>query len=214
MRGCISTDAHVAIAGFAMRTSTRIKRCVQTVPLASVIDANLPCKGAVCGVSIEMRKGEGRMSDLFGGLGGLMKGLSGFMPQDDPDVKLMMAGSEVSDLQKQETELYAQIGKQALAQGHMQFPELEKRLHLVQENLSAAQAKLQSAQADKEEKDLARRAEEEARLCPDCNNMNPEGIKFCQECGTRLGGQKCAGCGASLSPGIRFCGECGAEQEG
>lgn len=154
------------------------------------------------------------MSDLFGGFGGLMKGLSGFLPPDDPDVALMVAGSEVSDLQKQENELYAQIGKQALAEGRAQFPELQKKLLLVQENLSAAQAKLQSVQADKEKKDCARRTEEEARLCPDCNNMNPEGVKFCQECGAKLGAQKCAGCGASLSPGTRFCGECGAKQEG
>ena len=28
-------------------------------------------------------------NDLFGNLGGLMRGLSGFMPQDDPGVKLM-----------------------------------------------------------------------------------------------------------------------------
>ncbi len=150
------------------------------------------------------------MNDLFGGLGGLMKGLSGFMPQDDPDVALMMAGSEVSELQKQENELYALIGKQALAQGLVQFPELEKKLQLVQENLSVAKARLQSAQAEKEAKDSARRAEEEARLCPNCNSMNPEGVKFCQECGVKLGAQKCAQCGAPLLPGTRFCGECGA----
>lgn len=154
------------------------------------------------------------MSDLFGGLGGLMKGLSGFMPQDDPDVVLMLAGSELNELQKQETELYAQIGKQALAEGRVQFPELQNKLRLVQENLSAAQARLQSVQADKEKKDSARREEEESRLCPDCNNMNPEGVKFCQECGAKLGVGQCAGCGASLSPGVRFCGECGQGQEG
>lgn len=153
------------------------------------------------------------MSDLFGGLGGLMKGLSGFMPQDDPDVRLMLAQSEVSDLRKRETELYAQIGKQALAEGHVRFPEVENSLRLVQQNLSAAQSKLQRARADKAEKDHTRRVEEEARLCPDCNNMNPEGVKFCQECGTKLGAQKCTGCGASLFPGTRFCGECGQGQE-
>ena len=154
------------------------------------------------------------MSDLLGGLGGLIKGFSGFMPQDDPDVALMVAGSEVSVLEKQETELYAQIGKQALAQGHVRFPELEQKLSLVRKNLSAAQAKLQSAQADKEKKDATRRAEEEARRCPDCNNMNPENVRFCQECGTKLGVQKCGQCGATLSPGTRFCGACGARQEG
>ncbi|WP_312613342.1 hypothetical protein [Oscillibacter sp.] len=45
-------------------------------------------------------------NDLFGGL---MKGLSGFMPQDDPDVKLMSAQSDLSDLQQQETAIYADI---------------------------------------------------------------------------------------------------------
>jgi len=153
------------------------------------------------------------MNNLFSGFGGLMKGLSGFMPQDDPDVALMVASSEVSELQKQENELYAQIGKQALAEGRVHFPELQKKLSLVQENLSVAQAKLQNAQAEKEKKDCARRAEEEARLCPDCSCMNPEGVKFCRECGAKLGAQKCAECGAPLSPGHRFCGECGAKQE-
>jgi hypothetical protein len=79
-------------------------------------------------------------NDLFGGLGGLMKGLSGFMPQDDPDVKLMNTQSELNDLQNQETALYAEIGRQSLAKGSGQFPELEGRLKLVQANLTEAQA--------------------------------------------------------------------------
>ena len=41
-------------------------------------------------------------NDLFGGLSGLMKGLSGFMPQDDPNVMMMNAQNEVSDLMTQE----------------------------------------------------------------------------------------------------------------
>ena len=154
------------------------------------------------------------MSDLFSGFGSLVRGFSGFMPQDDPDVKLMLAQSEISDLQSRETELYAEIGKQALAEGYVRFPELEDSLRLVQQNLSAAQRKLQSAQTDKAEKDRAQRAGEEARLCPDCNHMNPEGVKFCQECGAKLGAGSCAGCGSPLTPGTRFCGECGHRQEG
>lgn len=58
------------------------------------------------------------MSDFFGGL---MKGQSGFMPQDDPDVKV----TELNDLQKKEAELYMQIGKQALELEQGRFPELE-----------------------------------------------------------------------------------------
>lgn len=154
------------------------------------------------------------MSDLFSGFGGLMKGLSGFMPQDDPDIKLMTAQSDVSDLQKQETELYAQIGRQALAQGSVQSPELESRLHLVQQNLLTVQERLKSVQSEKEAKESARRVEDEKSTCPSCGNRNPDGVKFCQECGAKLGAVHCHRCRAALAPGTRFCGECGAKQEG
>lgn len=144
----------------------------------------------------------------------MLKGLSGFMPQDDPDVRLFAAQSELSELQKQELALYAQIGRQALAQGGGQFPELESRLSLVQENLSAAQARLQSVQAEKEAAEAATRAKEESQTCASCGNVNPEGVRFCQECGAKLGASECSACGAPLPPGTRFCGECGARQEG
>jgi DNA repair exonuclease SbcCD ATPase subunit len=152
------------------------------------------------------------MSDLFSGFGGLIKGLSGFMPQDDPNVKMMTAQSELSDLQKQETELYAEIGKKALSAGG-QFPDLENKLKLVQANIAEAERKLNSAKAEKEAQDSVRRAEEEALTCPSCGTISPKGVKFCQECGTKLGTPKCSQCGASLTPGTRFCGECGAKQE-
>lgn len=153
------------------------------------------------------------MSDLLGGLSGLMKGLSGFMPQDDPDVKVMTAQSELSDLQKQETELYAQIGKQALAKGRDQFPELENRLRLVQENLAVAEEKLKSAKLEKDAKEAAQRVDDAKRTCPACGCRNADDSRFCQECGHKLGGVQCHQCGAALAPGTRFCGSCGAKQE-
>ncbi|CFX17764.1 Double zinc ribbon [Syntrophomonas zehnderi OL-4] len=156
------------------------------------------------------------MADLFSGLGNfgnLMKGLSSFMPQDDPDVKLMTAQSDVSDLQRQETELYAQIGKQALAKDSGQYPELERKLRLVQENLIEAQTRMKNAQAEKDAMEAARRAGDDARTCPSCGTINPDGTKFCQDCGAKLGAVKCRKCGAALASGTRFCGECGAKQE-
>lgn len=153
------------------------------------------------------------MSDLFSGFGGLMKGLSGFMPQDDPDVKVMTAQSEISDLKKQETELYAQIGRQVLAKGDVQFPELESKLRLVHENMSVAQEKLKNAQTEKDAREAAKRAEDEKLTCPQCGSRNPDDTKFCQECGAKLGAMKCRGCGVELAPGTRFCGECGTRVE-
>jgi len=44
--------------------------------------------------------------------------------------------------------------------------------------------------------------------CPGCQSENPEGMKFCVECGKKLE-IKCPKCGFSNSPTFKFCGECG-----
>ncbi len=155
-------------------------------------------------------------NDILGGLSGLMKGLSGFMPQDDPAVKLMNAQNDVKSLKKQEEELYAEIGRQAaLTYGLDTFGDAATKLRLVQANLTDAQAKLNAAKSEQETKAAAEKAAKDASTCPSCGHENPEGVKFCQECGTKLGGtakKHCTSCGAELTPGIRFCGECGARQ--
>ncbi len=44
--------------------------------------------------------------------------------------------------------------------------------------------------------------------CPSCGHANPEGSRFCLECGHGLG-LACASCGAELPPDARFCNQCG-----
>jgi predicted ATPase/class 3 adenylate cyclase len=44
--------------------------------------------------------------------------------------------------------------------------------------------------------------------CPSCGFENPEGLKFCNECGTPLQ-MPCAQCGFANQPQAKFCGECG-----
>lgn len=46
-------------------------------------------------------------------------------------------------------------------------------------------------------------------VCASCGSSNPPGLKFCEQCGTRLSAA-CAVCGSPLGPAARFCGECGA----
>ena len=157
------------------------------------------------------------MSDLLSGLGGLVKGLTSIMPQDDPNTQFLKTQSEVSDLQKQENDLYIEIGKAAVAQyGLESFGEAADRMKLIKANLSAAQAKLQEAQSAKEQKEKAEKEALAGRTCPGCGHENPEGIKFCQECGGKLGVAKttCPACGAENPTGTRFCGGCGARLEG
>jgi len=44
--------------------------------------------------------------------------------------------------------------------------------------------------------------------CPECNTENPEGKKFCRECGARFS-LACPKCAAEIFPDDKFCGECG-----
>lgn len=174
-------------------------------------------------------------NNLFGNLesslGGLVKGLSTLMPQDDPAVKELNAQTAVSDLKAKENNIYAEIGRKAVAlYGAEAFGELAGTLAATQTELVAAeeayaalkQAREEAeaaAKAEAEAKRLAEEAETEARrkameafTCPSCGHENPEGAKFCHECGTKLGKTFCVTCGAELKPGMKFCGECGAKQ--
>src|SRR5215471_7296848 len=44
--------------------------------------------------------------------------------------------------------------------------------------------------------------------CTSCGFENPEGTKFCGECGRSLM-NRCPSCGAENLPQFKFCGECG-----
>jgi TOMM system kinase/cyclase fusion protein len=44
--------------------------------------------------------------------------------------------------------------------------------------------------------------------CPSCRFDNPEGTKFCEECGAKLV-RACPSCGHEVRPTAKFCGECG-----
>src|SRR5215475_9000894 len=45
--------------------------------------------------------------------------------------------------------------------------------------------------------------------CPSCGAANPDGKKFCGDCGTPLP-MRCSACGAANPPGKKFCGDCGS----
>ena len=46
--------------------------------------------------------------------------------------------------------------------------------------------------------------------CPKCQFENPEGRKFCNQCGNKLE-VSCPKCGDTNPPGSKFCGECGSK---
>jgi class 3 adenylate cyclase/tetratricopeptide (TPR) repeat protein len=48
--------------------------------------------------------------------------------------------------------------------------------------------------------------------CPGCSAEQPDGARFCADCGTALAAPACSECGAELLPGARFCSTCGTAQ--
>ena len=46
-------------------------------------------------------------------------------------------------------------------------------------------------------------------LCPKCKTENPEGLKFCNECGAPFK-TLCGSCGFENATAAKFCGQCGA----
>ncbi|MEJ2587074.1 MAG: zinc ribbon domain-containing protein [Deltaproteobacteria bacterium] len=47
--------------------------------------------------------------------------------------------------------------------------------------------------------------------CPKCRFDNPEGMKFCGECGAKIE-RICDKCGFANPPTFKFCDECGQER--
>ena len=102
--------------------------------------------------------------DLGSSLGGLMKGFSALMPQDDPAVKEMNAQSKVADLKKKESEIYEQIGRQAMENyGAEAFAELAVTLEANKTELAAAEEALAMLVKEREEREAAAKAEAEAK---------------------------------------------------
>ena len=113
---------------------------------------------------------------------GIVKGVAGLMPQDDPDVKIFNAQSELKDFSKKEETIYARLGKQVYeTDGGESYPEIKAELDLLAANRQAAEGRLKAAREEKaareraEAKAAARReAEEVARSCPNCGAYNPD----------------------------------------
>lgn len=152
-------------------------------------------------------------NDLFGGI---MKGIGAFMPKDDPNIKMFQSQSEISELQNTELELYAKIGKKLYPSicNNPEYSDLVEELNFTQKKLKAAQDELTAAQTTKTQQDQMEQESIKSRTCPNCETLNPEGVKFCQECGARLNlatKVTCPDCGAEFPVGTRFCGECGRQ---
>lgn len=163
--------------------------------------------------------------DLFSGL---MKGLKPLMDatgvKADESMQLTIVQGEVAELEGKKREALAEIGQAAYNMVKSNTLNREQLIALCQKadevdvQVNIKRAELEKAQKAADEKKREEEAKLASRTCPSCGEVNPEGTRFCQNCGSKLGIEKAAGnvckaCGAANSPESRFCGECGAKLE-
>jgi Putative virion core protein (lumpy skin disease virus) len=155
------------------------------------------------------------MSDL---LSGIVKGISGFLPQDDPDIKIFNAQNKLKELSSKEDAVFARFGRRLFeTQGTKGYPEINVELEQIKADRKTAEDNLQAAKNEKTVREQAK-AEEMARTCSSCGSNCPEGTNFCPECGTKIisppaGRRFCSNCGTEIPPGGIFCGSCGTRTE-
>ncbi len=134
--------------------------------------------------------------------------------------------SRVSEAEKRIVEKKREIGEYCWARyiANIQLdPEVAKLCAAIKEDealIAKTQAEIRSIKADK----AAAPVVVEAGLlrCQKCGTGNPEGTKFCQECGAKLETPAptapvevttCPSCGFQNPAGTRFCQECGRDME-
>ncbi len=163
---------------------------------------------------------------MAGILDGLVKGLASLAPQDDPEVKMYNAQNELKELKAKEEAIFARLGRKLYEEnGKDAYPDEAIQLDAIAANRAEVEARISQMQAEKEEREriaaeerAAREAEEALRTCPNCGMVNPEGCKFCGDCGTRLPEKAeakkrfCTECGEEVVDGMKFCSSCGARQ--
>lgn len=112
--------------------------------------------------------------------------------------------------------ILAEIGEKAIPElrDRPEFSESAAKLDDVAENLEALRLRAAKLQEEK----ALREKEERERLarctCVICRTVNPDGAKFCEECGAKVGElprEYCRSCGTMNQSGMKFCGECGTK---
>ena len=92
------------------------------------------------------------------------------------NVKTAQLQSELNDLKREETEIYAEIGRQAVSEsGAGKFGETGTKLLEVQEKIAAKEGEISEVKGPEAE-----------LVCPSCNTEVGDGVKFCPNCGTKI----------------------------
>ncbi|MDD4508359.1 MAG: zinc ribbon domain-containing protein [Eubacteriaceae bacterium] len=157
------------------------------------------------------------MRDVFTeGLGNLVKNLSGILPQDDPDIRILTGKADLAELQRQCDALYIAIGKEAMATNGAAYGDKAQALKDLLSQIADIQEAIETAQNERDKRCEDIKSALTPNICPQCGKLNEDGAKFCCACGAPLDGSEpsvptCPNCGKEYPEGTKFCSECGTK---
>lgn len=129
--------------------------------------------------------------------------------------RLSAVADEMTVLEQQRISILVEIGEKALPEfrDKPEFADLAAKANETTQRLTDLKTQEAALLAEKEQAEKEERERILKLICFACKTVNPEGAKFCEECGGKLGEpprEYCTACGTMNGIGVKFCGECGA----
>lgn len=132
------------------------------------------------------------------------------------DETLCAITDEIAALEKQRLGMFAEVGEMALPalRDKPEFTELAAKIDKIAEKLGGLRQRESELLEEKARREKEEKERQLALTCFACKRVNPEGARFCEQCGGKLGEpprEYCKACSTLNSPNMKFCGECGAK---
>jgi len=148
-------------------------------------------------------------------------------------IEITKLNAKISSEKSAMNELYKQLGEKiyekyaAGAYQDVDMAALFTEVDAHRANIAEAEGKIDAIKAENEAKaqaaevQPAEKAAPAGAVCPGCGAAVAEGIKFCNQCGTKLevpapaaeAKKFCTNCGAEAAAGVKFCSQCGSRIE-
>ena len=131
------------------------------------------------------------------------------------EAALAAVTEELDDIGRRRNDVFSELGERALPElrDKPAYAGLAAEIAGLEARAGELLARRGELLAEKEALEREEKAKLALRTCFVCKAVNPEGARFCEECGAKLGEpprEYCTACGTMNQPSMKFCGECGA----
>ena len=145
-------------------------------------------------------------------------------------IEITKLNAKISSEKSAIADIYKQLGEriyEKYASGAYQDADMAELFTAVdarRANIAEAEDKIKAIKAENEAKAQSASQAQAApagTVCPGCGAAVADGVKFCNQCGTRVevsvpaaeAKKFCSNCGAEAVSGVKFCSQCGAKIE-